>query len=281
MKKYLLTALLILFLPMASFAEIANEARLDYNKGVDYYKIGQYEKAAKYFRSAINISPDFIDAYYNLGSILEYLKQYDAALSVFQQIVIRNPDDYESVYKAASIAYQLGKYEEALKYTTLIPRSANEYDLSNKLASKIKNTTRRPAQINVPLSTIDTSTLPNSSYLFEGIQGPTGMVTDDFGNLYVACYADNAVTKIFPDGRRVIYVKDKKINGPIGLAMDVYGNLYVANYGNDNILKVNKRGEVSVLLGNVKKPYGLYLKGNMLFVSSQGSNSVIRYKLKN
>ena len=107
------------------------------------------------------------------------------------------------------------------------------------------------------------------------------MVTDDFGNLYVACYADNAVTKIFPDGRRVIYVKDKKINGPIGLAMDVYGNLYVANYGNDNILKVNKRGEVSILLGNVKKPYGLYLKGNMLFVSSQGSNSVIRYKLKN
>ena len=77
------------------------------------------------------------------------------------------------------------------------------------------------------------------------------------------------------------YVKDKKINGPIGLAMDVYGNLYVANYGNDNILKVNKRGEVSILLGNVKKPYGLYLKGNMLFVSSQGSNSVIRYKLKN
>lgn len=62
--------------------------------------------------------------------------------------------------------------------------------------------------------------------------------------------------------------------------MDVYGNLYVANYGNDNILKVNKRGEVSILLGNVKKPYGLYLKGNMLFVSSQGSNSVIRYKLK-
>ena len=196
---------------MASFAEIANEARLDYNKGVDYYKIGQYEKAAKYFRSAINISPDFIDAYYNLGSILEYLKQYDAALSVFQQIVIRNPDDYESVYKAASIAYQLGKYEEALKYTTLIPRSANEYDLSKKLASKIKSTTRRPDPLNVPLSTIDTTTLPNSSYLFEGIQGPTGMVTDDFGNLYVACYADNAVTKIFPDGRRVIYVKDKKI----------------------------------------------------------------------
>ena len=138
MKKYLLTALLILFFPLASMAQIANEARLDYNKGVDYYKIGQYEKAAKYFRSAINISPDFIDAYYNLGSILEYLKQYDSALSVFQQIIIRNPEDYESVYKAATIAYQLGKYDEALKYTTLIPRSANEYDLSNKLASKVQ-----------------------------------------------------------------------------------------------------------------------------------------------
>ena len=66
------------------------------------------------------------------------------------------------MYKAATIAYQLGKYDEALKYTTLIPRSANEYDLSNKLASKIKSTTRRPDPLNVPLSTIDTTTLDNT-----------------------------------------------------------------------------------------------------------------------
>ena len=77
-KRCLIVLILLLSIQVSAFAEnIANEARLEYNKGIDYYKIGQYEKAAEYFRNAINISPDFIDAYYNLGSILEFLKQYD------------------------------------------------------------------------------------------------------------------------------------------------------------------------------------------------------------
>lgn len=279
-KKLCLILTLILFLPMSAFAEIANAARLEYNRGVDYYKIGQYEKAAEYFRSAINVSPDFIDAYYNLGSILEYLKQYDSALMVFEQIVVRQPDDYEAVYKAASVAFLLGQYDKALKYVSIIPRSAQQYELAQTLARKAKSTNIGGRDIKVPLQSIDTSKYPQNSFLFEGIQGPTGMVTDDFGNLFVACYSDNAITKIFPDGRRVIFAKDKRINGPIGLAIDVAGNIYVANYGNNNVLKISKQGVIKVLVANIDKPYGLYLSGNMLYISSQGSNSVLRYKLQ-
>ncbi len=280
MLKRIIIIFCLLLMPVSVHAEISNEARLDYNKGVDYYKIGQYEKAAECFRSAINVSPDFIDAYYNLGTLLDYLKQYDSALIVFKQIIIRNPDDYESAYKAAEIAFKLKKYEEAGKYVSIIPRSAREYEQAQVLRDKIKkNQKNNLPQLRDYFVNVNPTVLPENTYSFEGIQGPTGMVTDDFGNLYVACYADNAVTKIFPDGRRVLYVKDKKINGPIGLALDVYGNLYIANYANDNILKVSKEGIVSVILANVKKPYGLYLKGKMLYISSQGQNSVIRYKL--
>lgn len=279
MLKKLLILLIIMFLPVSAMAQIANEARLDYNKGIDYYKIGQYEKAAEYFRSAINVSPDFIDAYYNLGSIYEFLGQYQAALTVFEQIYIRQPDDYEAVYKAASVAVKLGEYEKALKYIDTIPRGASQYDSARMLALKIKSSNTAGQDIKVPLQSIDS--IYQSSHLFEGIQGPTGMVTDDFGNLYVACYADNSITKIYPSGQRVIFVKDKRINGPIGLAIDDMGNLYVANYANNNVLKVTKNGVISILIGNIEKPYGLYLKGNMLFISSQGSNSVLRYKLYN
>ena len=81
--------------------------------------------------------------------------------------------------------------------------------------------------------------------------------------------------------RRVLLSRDKKINGPIGLAIDVLGNIYVANYNNNNVLKISKNGNVKVLIGNIDKPYGLYLKGKMLFISSQGTNSVLRYKLHN
>ncbi len=279
-KKISLVLAIICLIPACASAFVANEARLEYNKGVDCYKIGQYEKAAEYFRSAINISPDYIDAYYDLGSILEYLKQYNSALTVFEQIVVRQPDDYEAVYKAANVAFILGQYEKTLKYISIIPRSSQQYDLAQTLARKAKSTNVGGKDIKVPLQSIDTSKFPQNSFLFEGIQGPTGMVTDDFGNLYVACYSDNAITKIYPDGKRVIFVKDKRINGPIGLAIDVAGNIYVANYGNNNILKISKQGTIKVLVANIDKPYGLYLSGNMLYISSQGSNSVLRYKLQ-
>ena len=279
--RFLITLIFLLFIQVATFADnIANEARLEYNKGIDYYKIGQYEKAAEYFRSAINISPDFIDAYYNLGSILDFLKQYDGALVVFEQIAIRKPDDYEALLKAAQIAQKLGKNELSLKYADLIPAKASQYSSAQTLISKLKSN-GTTYQVNVPLQTIDTSKYPQNSFLFEGIQGPTGMVTDDLGNLYVACYSDNTITKIYPDGKRIIFSRDKKINGPIGLAIDVGGNIYVANYLSNNILKISKNSEVKILIGNINKPYGLYLKGNMLYISSQGSNSVLRYKLQN
>lgn len=279
MLKRILITLILILIPMSAMAEIANEARLYYNKGVDYYKLGQYEKAAEYFRGAIDVSPEYIDAYYNLGSIYDFLEQYQSALTVFEQIFVRQPDDYEAIYKAASVAFKLGQYEKAQKYLTDIPRGATEYELARTLLRKIKNTNSAGKDIRVPLQTIDTVSM-QSSHLFGGIQGPTGMVTDDFGNLYVASFSDNSITKIFPDGKRVLYSRDKKINGPIGLAIDVLGNLYVANYNDNNVLKITKNGTVRVLIGNIDKPYGLYLKGNMLFISSQGSNSVLRYKLQ-
>ncbi|MBR2526827.1 tetratricopeptide repeat protein [bacterium] len=280
MFKKIIITLILLLLPLSANADIANEARLDYNKGIDYYKIGQYEKAAEYFRSAINVSPDFIDAYYNLGSIYEFLGQNDQALTVFEQIFIRQPSDYEAVYKAAAVASKLGQYEKALQYLDTIPKGSSQFDIARTLASQIRSKNTGGQDIKVPLQAIDTVS-GQTSHMFDGIQGPTGMVTDDLGNLYVACYADNSIIKIYPSGQRVIFVKDKRINGPIGLAIDVMGNLYVANYASNNVLKVTKNGVISVLIANIDKPYGLYLKGNMLFISSQGSNSVLRYKLHN
>ncbi len=69
-------------------AEIPVDAKLDYNQGIDFYKLGMYERAIESFRSAIREYPEYIDAYYNLGTVLEYLKQYSEALNVFKQIYL-------------------------------------------------------------------------------------------------------------------------------------------------------------------------------------------------
>ena len=115
--------------------------------------------------------------------------------------------------------------------------------------------------------------------IYENITSPTGITTDNEGNLYVAGFSDNTIYKITPDGKRIIFVKDTRINGPIGMISDNSGNIYISNYNNNNILKISNSGVISILISNVQKPYGLHISDNMLFVASQGTNSVLRYKL--
>ena len=106
MKKiFILLAILIFSISTVNAVEIGTDAMLQYNQGIDYYKIGQYDQAVDCFKVAIRLEPDYIDAYYNLGSILEYLQQYESELAVFKQILVRKPEDYDSVYKAAWISF--------------------------------------------------------------------------------------------------------------------------------------------------------------------------------
>ena len=74
LKRIIATILLSMSISVYA-AEIPIDAKLDYNQGIDFYKLGMYERAIESFRSAIRTYPDYIDAYYNLATILEYLKQ--------------------------------------------------------------------------------------------------------------------------------------------------------------------------------------------------------------
>ncbi len=257
-------------------ADDITEAKLYYNKGIDFYKIGQYDRSMEAFRKAIDLDPEYIDAYYNLGSILEYLGQDEAALTVFKQIIVRKPTDYDAVYKAAEISNKLGQVDKAKSFLAIIPSGSyvnpKAQELANKLNTDLQtikheqNITEQPSQ-------------PQTNGVYENIPSPTGITSDNEGNLFVAGFSDNVIFKITPEGKRIIFLKDKRLNGPIGLAKDTYGNMYIANYNDDNILKVSSSGQVSILLEGVLKPYSVYISNETLFISSQGTNTVIRYKL--
>lgn len=261
-------------------ASIATDAKLQYNKGVDYYKLGQFEESASCFQKAIELDPNYIDAYYNLGSILEYLKQDEAALAVFKQIILRKPDDYESVYKAALLSKKVGEYEKAKIYLTLIPTDSligsRAKQLADSMGTDIQTAKAEQTQ---PKSYQEANPQNNSDGMYSDITSPTGIVTDPNGNLYVAGFSDNTIYKIGSDNKKIVYIKSEKIDGPIGLAIDSPGNIYIANYNKNNVLKVDKNGAITELIENVPNPYCMYITGDLLFISSQGSNSVIRYKL--
>ncbi len=282
--KITLISAFMLFSSNITFGAIATDAKLQYNKGIDYYQLGQYEQAAYCFKNAIELDPNYIDAYYNLGSILEYMKQDEEALSVFKQIILRKPDDYESVYKAAFLSKKLGEYKKAKMYLSLIPTDTligqQATQLANSMPDEVETpqtaTTSQPVeQVQNPMTQLVTS----SKTTYEEIASRTGIVSDNSGNLYIAGFFDNSIYKINSENQKIVYIKNEKIDGPIGIAMDSDENLYIANYNKNNVLKVGNGGEISELITDIQKPYYIYIKNDVLFVSSQGSNSVIRFKL--
>lgn len=272
----LLSLFMAVSLPVCAFS---TAAMLQYNQGIDYYKTGQYDKAVESFRGAIKTDPTYIDAYYNLGAVLEYLGQYDAALAVFKQVIVRQPSDYDSVYKAAWLSHKLGQDDKARTYLSIIPKNCNRSQDAAALLPQLK--IEAPAAAQMAAKTAPQAPkIEQNDGLYEKIASPTGITSDSEGNLYVAEFVNNSIIKITPDGKRIVYAKDPKISGPIGLACDNSGNLYIANYNKDSVLKVSANGEISVLISNVKKPYCLYCRDGLLFIACQGSNSVLKYKLK-
>ncbi len=275
MKKFLITLLIMTCTGFAVFAEpVSNEAKLEYNRGYDFYKIGQYDRSMASFRRAIELDPNYIDAYYNLGSILEYLHQDDAALAVFKQIIVRKPDDYETLYKAGNLSLKLGQNSKAKSYLELIPSSSSIYLKAQTLISTIPADTQAEQPESEKVSNIE-----HTNGMYNNIPSPTGIATDKQGNVYIASFSDNMIYKVTPDGRQMIFIKDTKINGPIAMVSDDSGNIYVSNYNSNNVVKITSSGAISVLINNVEKPYGMNITDGMLFVSSQGTNSVLRYKL--
>lgn len=278
MKKKLLIVLLgILLLSSTAFARteeavIPMDAKLEYNNALDMYKLGKYEEAIACFRTAIRLYPDFIDAYYNLGSILDYLNQGDEAIYVLKQIISRKQDDYEAAYKIAQIAVKLGDRRTASEYLALIPASSEFYIQGKELMMKYNLAKTAPAgKVK--------SNIPQTSSMYLNISSPTGISTDSDGNVYIASFSDNAIIKVTPDNKRMIFFKNSILKGPIAIANDSLGNMYIANYNANNILKISKNGHAEVFIQNAPKPYAVHVGGNMLFVSCQGSNAVIRKRL--
>ena len=281
MKKNIFITLFILVFASCTIAgaEISNEAKLYYNQGVDLYKTGQFEQAATSFQKAISIDANYIDAYYNLGVVLEQMNDKAGALNVFKQIIVRKPTDYEAIYNAAALSAKLGQVENAKKYLSIIPQNSPVASRAQQLAGAL-NTDLQTIQKEVAAQKEALQhKIPQTVGAYNDIPSPTGVTSDKDGNVYIASFSNNTITKITPTGARSVFAKGAELNGPIDIASDPKGNIYVANYNSNNIIKISPSGAFAHFLSNVKQPYCLHIADGMIFISSQGSNTVIRQKI--
>ncbi len=287
-KKIFLLCMLILqtavLFNSAAFAvdeEISDEdmqyAIASYKRGIEMVRMKAYDNAIASFENAIKYYPKMTDAYYNIASIYVSQQKYDEAYNTYVKIIALNPYDYDSILQAAKISYNRKNYSLAMKYLKYIPDDYEYYGLvqqlyadSMELFNLQKNKTER-AKV--------TTANKNKRVLIDKFNSPAGMVVDSEGNMYVASYSDNAIVKIDKNKNRTNFAKGFLLDGPVGIAIDVYDNIYVANFDANNILRITKGGNVSVFMDNVSKPYFLYIKDDVLYISEQGNDVVLTYNL--
>lgn len=92
---------------------------IDYDIGLCYSHLNQYDSAIHYFQKQINRSPH-CDSYYMLGNSFTQLWLVDSALNYLHLAEQIKPSDTLVIYNLAYANYMKADYSEALKYYTLL-----------------------------------------------------------------------------------------------------------------------------------------------------------------
>jgi sugar lactone lactonase YvrE len=94
----------------------------------------------------------------------------------------------------------------------------------------------------------------------EGFASLRGVVVDEDGRIYVTDREAGTVTRVGPDGRRVVA---RHLRRPVGLALDAHGQLLVAEEDAGRILRLDRGGPTPIARG-IERP-------RWLAVSEQGT----------
>ncbi len=95
---------------------VKNKAIDACNRGVQYIKDKEYERAAAEFSKALEIDPTLIDAHWNLAVAYKYLEEYDRCLAECKIVMEKMSSENECYFMAAYACQRLSRYTEADDY---------------------------------------------------------------------------------------------------------------------------------------------------------------------
>ena len=84
--------------------------------GACYNTLGQLDAAAKMFKTALTIKPDYAEAYFNHGIVLRELGQFDLAIESYKAAIDLIPN-YPEAHNKLGITYiDLKQYDSAIEH---------------------------------------------------------------------------------------------------------------------------------------------------------------------
>jgi Ca-activated chloride channel homolog len=135
--KFLLIPLLFLFFSMAR----ADEYRSKINDGYDYYKSGEYDKAAEQFKNAGILKPDRALPSYDKGTALYKSNDFEGAANEFESSISKNDPKFKSdaLFNAGNAYFKAKKYDQAVKsYVDALKMNPKDQDYKHNLELSLR-----------------------------------------------------------------------------------------------------------------------------------------------
>lgn len=93
------------------------DARKAYERGLQAERDGKLADARKYFEAAVQLHPSFVNAWFQLGTVLQKENEKDAARKAYTQATTLNGRFLPPYLYLASMAFEGGNWLEVLKLT--------------------------------------------------------------------------------------------------------------------------------------------------------------------
>ena len=90
------------------------DAVKELNKATGLMLKSEYKEAIEFLKKAIELNPEFSEAYYNLGISYERLGKHKDAIEMLKKTIELSPDNPNAYYALGYVYYQKKKYKKAI-----------------------------------------------------------------------------------------------------------------------------------------------------------------------
>ena len=103
-------------------------------------KLNHYDAAINSYQMALNIKPDYTDAYINMGSVFKNNNQLNKAYECYQKVLKIKPGDPEAYYNMGNTLQAKGKLDAAIEcYRKALNTDPNYVEAYNNMGTTLVN----------------------------------------------------------------------------------------------------------------------------------------------